>query len=312
MANQNTALQTQPQSVGIMAMDVKEVQVQINAIQNLMRSLMKQGVHYDTVPGCGNKKMLLKPGAELIGFTFRIRPEYKLEIQDLGDGQKNFEVICNLYHIPTGNIVGSGVGSCSTMETKYRYRNDILGDVPKEWWQTKDSAILGGPDCEAKKVKGNWKIVRRAPVKDIADVWNTCLKMAKKRAHGDAIQSSTAASDMFDQFAVDPDDIDHGEDQSQSPPKQNGNGQQRQQQQPPKQTQQKQPQTQEQPQEDDDGPRCPECGSDMTDLRNGQRHATKGPDFRCTDKNCKDSKGYTTCIWRIEYPDEQQDDGPGY
>ena len=62
----------------------------------------------------------------------------------------------------------------------------------------------------------------------------------------------------------------------------------------------------------------------MWDNRNGAPHAPdKKPDFRCKNRDCKDDRGYTTCIWRIEYQDEAQpqtdtengdmfDDGPGY
>lgn len=210
---QNNAIQRrqpveiQNQAMSAMAMNTDEIKRQLVAIQNLMRDVMKPGVHFGQVPGCGEKPMLFKPGAELIGVAFQVRPDYKITVDDLGDGHKNFDVTCALFHIPTGNSVGMGVGSCSTMESKYRYRNEVIGDVPGEYWDSRDPVLLGGSDFEAKKMKKVWKIVHRVPVGDIADVWNTCLKMAKKRAHGDAIQSSTAASDMFEGFAVAPGDV---------------------------------------------------------------------------------------------------------
>jgi hypothetical protein len=68
--------------------------------------------------------------------------------------------------------VGSGVGSCSTLESKYRYKKD---------YQTK--AKYENPD--------------------IADVYNTCLKMAKKRALVDATLTATGASDFFTQDVED-------------------------------------------------------------------------------------------------------------
>ena len=85
-------------------------------------------------------------------------------------GHREYRVICSLHHMPTENYGGSGVGSCSTMETRYRYR-----------WQ-------GG---------------QRVEFDNPADYYNTALKMAKKRAHVDAILTATAASDCFTQDVED-------------------------------------------------------------------------------------------------------------
>ena len=85
-------------------------------------------------------------------------------------GHREYRVICSLHHMPTETYSGAGVGSCSTMETKFRYR-----------WQ-------GG---------------QRVEFDNPADYYNTVLKMAKKRAHVDAILTATAASDCFTQDVED-------------------------------------------------------------------------------------------------------------
>ena len=193
---------------------VEEVKAQVESIQKLMGSLMHNGEHYGRIPGCGDKPTLLKAGAEKLGFMFRLAPDFIITGKELPNGHREYEVVCRLTHIDTKNFVGTGVGLASTMESKYRYRNkgkevNTGKPVPKEYWDKgKDQKYLGGNGYQARKIEGQWMIVRvddNAKVEnpDIADVYNTVLKMAKKRAHVDAIITVTAASDIFTQDAED-------------------------------------------------------------------------------------------------------------
>ena len=143
------------------------VRSQVNQIQYLMQDVLQKGTHYDTIKGCGDKPVLLQPGAEKIALMFRFVPKYEITKEDLGNNHREYDVTCNLLN-EEGSIVGVGMGLCSTMEKKYRYRKD---------WQTKATVEN----------------------EDIADLWNTVLKMAKKRAFVDAVRSTTAASDIFTQ-----------------------------------------------------------------------------------------------------------------
>lgn len=147
-----------------------EVRQQVNQIQYLMKEVLKPGEHYGTVPGCGKKPTLLQPGAEKISFMFHLVPTYEVRRYDMAGGHREYEVKCTLTSRDTGEVMGEGVGTCSTMESKYRYRN--------KW------------------VNGS-KVREENP--DIADTWNTVLKIAKKRANVDAVKSTTAASDIFTQ-----------------------------------------------------------------------------------------------------------------
>ena len=147
-----------------------EVRQQVNQIQYLMKEVLQQGEHYGTVPGCGKKPTLLQPGAEKISFMFHLVPTYEVKRYDMAGGHREYEVKCTLTSRDTGEVMGEGVGTCSTMESKYRYRS--------KW------------------VNGS-KVKEENP--DIADTWNTVLKIAKKRAFVDAVKSTTAASDIFTQ-----------------------------------------------------------------------------------------------------------------
>ena len=196
---------------------VEEVKEQIALIQELMSSVMKKDEHYGVIPGT-QKPTLLKPGAEKLGFTFRLSPRFDIEVVPLERNHRDYRVTCTLTAIRTGREWAQGVGSCSTMESKYRYRHAEPEDtgrfVPGEYWAARkanqlDKAqdILGGKGFITKKIAGQWKVMKMAEGKvenpDIADVFNTVLKMAKKRAHVDAILTATAASDIFTQDVED-------------------------------------------------------------------------------------------------------------
>lgn len=182
------------------AMSVEGVVRQIMLIQEVQKKVMKQGEHFGTIPGCGDKPTLLKPGAEKLGFVFRLAPEFDVVPVDWSGGHREYQVKCRLRHIPTGTMVGEGVGTCTTMEGKYRFRWDNTGKpVPQTYWASKDKDLLGGPFNTTRKIDGKWYIFQRVEHDNPADYYNTCEKMAKKRAHVDAILTATAASDIFTQ-----------------------------------------------------------------------------------------------------------------
>jgi len=193
-----------------------DVRHQINLIQEIMRDAMKPGEHYGKIPGCGEKPSLLKAGAEKLNLTFRLAPKFDLEIINLERGHREYRVITNLYAIRSGKFLGSGVGSASTMETKWRFRlgpaeYEYTGSpVPKSYWEArkedpkKAQDLLGGRGFAARKNPdtGQWEIVsegERVEHDNPADNYNTCLKMAKKRSMVDAVLTVTAASDIFTQ-----------------------------------------------------------------------------------------------------------------
>lgn len=193
----------------------KEVMQQVQAIQQLMRDGMTQDEHYGIIPGTNSKKpTLLKSGAEKLGLMFRLAPKYEITENNLPNNHKEFRITCSLYHINTGSFWGQGVGYCSTMESKYRYRSGVgestKVQVPKAYWDLRrvgksDEALqlIGGKGYTTKKGDdGLWWIhekIEKTENPDIADVYNTALKIGKKRALVDATLTATAASDIFTQ-----------------------------------------------------------------------------------------------------------------
>jgi hypothetical protein len=203
------------------AWSAREVMSQVNAIQELMKAGMSQDEHYGIIPGTNSKKpTLLKPGAEKLCLMFRLAPKFDVDTQELGNGHKNITVKCTLIHINTGKFWGEGVGSCSTMESKYRYRSGVGAStgvkVKKEYWDLRrtdpkkaQEMIGAGYTTKKSPDDGMWYIHEKLDKQenpDIADVYNTVLKIAKKRALVDATLTATAASDCFTQDVFDADE----------------------------------------------------------------------------------------------------------
>jgi hypothetical protein len=220
MENKEIAIQ------GIMTnfMSVEEMTAQIEHVQQVMKNIMKKDHHYGIIPGCGTKPSLLKPGAEKLAMAFKLRPIISSEpgrdihIIDLGNDNKNIIAYCHIINTQ-GIELATGIGSCSTMESKFRYRGGVkipTGEVvPKEYWNLKKAKkmkeaieIIGGDGFGVAKIDGIWSICEigeKMENPDIADQYNTVLKIAKKRAFVDGILSATGASDIFTQ---DIDDLD--------------------------------------------------------------------------------------------------------
>lgn len=191
---------------------------QVALIHQVMGDVMRDGEHYGKIPGCGDKPTLLQPGAQVLALTFRLAPKFRIDERSLDGGHREFMVECELYSITSGQLVGMGVGMASTMESKWRYRTgpvEFTGRaVPGEYWGLRKTdpagaaQMLGGRGYQTKKNPdtGAWEIVRageKVENENPADVYNTALKIATKRAFVGAVLNTTAASDMFTQDVED-------------------------------------------------------------------------------------------------------------
>jgi hypothetical protein len=140
--------------------EIEKIKEQKQAMDTLIKDVLKEDVHYGLIPGCGKKPSLLKPGAEMLVKLFRLTPEIITQEELLDAGHIKFISIASLYF--NGDKVGQASGSCSTLESKY-----------------------------AKKYG--------KPNENIADVYNTCRKMSEKRALVAVVLITTGASDKFTQ-----------------------------------------------------------------------------------------------------------------
>lgn len=205
------------QSTALVARDdisVDELVGQSSVIEQAMRRAMRDGVHYGRIPGV-DKPTLLKPGAEKLLVLFRLAPSYESEKIWHPDGHLTVSVRCTLHHIPTGLKIAEGEGLCTTRESRYAWRKG--GRVCPECGEQaiiKGKKEYGGgwlcfakrggcgakwPDGSAEAETFENAVLDRVENPDIADSYNTVLKMADKRALLAAILNGTAASDTFTQ-----------------------------------------------------------------------------------------------------------------
>lgn len=183
----NTVVQFQPavENYGNRSLTAADVRAQVNLMQDVMQEVMKDGTHYGKIPGTQSKS-LYKAGAEKLMATFRLAA--KPEVEDLSEnGEIAYRVTVSLL-TANGAFVGAGIGECSSAEEKYSWRAAVH---KKEWDAMPENRRRVKYYRDGKEVQQ----VRTNP----ADVANTILKMAKKRAQVDAVITATAASDIFTQ-----------------------------------------------------------------------------------------------------------------
>lgn len=187
------------------------IKARIDAIQDLMRDVLKPATKetgwdgdYGVIPGT-DKKTLLKSGSEQILAMFQIAVEPIIE--DLStDDCFRYRVTVRLTNAQTEAFLGAGVGECSTNETKYKWKQTYS----KPEWESYPPDRRKMKYSQYKDGDGAWKdgtpkmLIRTEP----ADLANTCLKMAKKRAQIDATLTVTGASSMFTQDLEDDDKDD--------------------------------------------------------------------------------------------------------
>lgn len=180
-----------------------EIRANVNLVQEVMQAVMKKDVHYGTIPGTP-KPTLYKPGAEVLAATFRIAVSYQVADLSTQDAVR-YRVTATGTHQTTGIVMGAGMGECSSGEEKYKWRKAY----DEEWNATPE---------DRKRIKyGKYsaKQVRTEP----ADLANTVLKMACKRAQVAMTLNVTAASDIFTQDIEDlPEELRHSDEYRETAP----------------------------------------------------------------------------------------------
>jgi hypothetical protein len=183
---ETTALAT-TSTAGRMA--VADIISHVAMVQEVMKAVMKPDIHYGVIPGT-DKPTLYKQGAEVLCMAFRVADTYQVE--DLStDAVVRYRVTCTGVHQVNGLVLGTGMGEASSGEEKYKWR--------KAWDEEYDATPPNLRRIKTGKYKT--KQVRTEP----ADLANTILKMANKRAKIAMTINVTACGDMFGQDLEDMD-----------------------------------------------------------------------------------------------------------
>ena len=169
--------------------------IAINKFQQTCQKLLLKGHDFGAIPGT-QKPTLLKPGAEKITKILGLSDQYNVtqRIEEWERGFFHYEIKCTLCHLVSGVVVSEGIGSCNSMEGKYRYRWVFPDDVPEGI----DHSKLVKKTGKRKDGKGTFTQYRLEN-EDIYSQVNTLLKMAEKRSLIDAALHAGRLSDLFTQ-----------------------------------------------------------------------------------------------------------------
>ena len=154
---------------------VSNIRQRIQAVQEVMRGVMKEGTHYGTIPGTP-KPSLWKPGAEVLCLTFRLAP------------------------ILDSRVVADDL-ECEWAYTAYKRDGSIVEGNCVGFFEVEASCTISNLDgaplsrCSA-RCNNREKQYRSL---SLFEIRNTVQKMAEKRAFVSAVLLATGASDIFTQ-----------------------------------------------------------------------------------------------------------------
>lgn len=219
-------LATQPES-GLLAPagTIEELVGRYELQSEFINKVMKEGVDYGRIPGAGQKKVLLKAGAEKITTLFGLSIQFPKELQERIEDWTGeihgfepfffYEDTCQLSK--DGVLIAEASGSCNSWEKKYRFRQPDLkcpmcgreGTVFRSknegegWfcWRKKGGCGENFPADLADIIEQD-----TTPVKNpfIFDLVNTFKKMSQKRA---LVAATLMAGNVSDHFTQDLEDM---------------------------------------------------------------------------------------------------------
>jgi len=179
------------------AMTVDEMEKRMKIMQDFIKRAMVENQDYGKIPGT-DKPTLLKSGAEKLGIFYGYSNSAEIinKVEDWKNGFFHYEVKVTLTNKRTGKIEAEGMGSCNSMEARYRYRWVFENQLPRS---------INKDDLHRKVIKKNGQnyTMYRIENDDVFTLPNTLLKMAKKRAFVDATLSATRTSGIFTQDVED-------------------------------------------------------------------------------------------------------------
>ena len=189
---EETRIERAQAQVALAPLSSTELLTRVAQIHDIMEHVLIESTYgekgvsrdYGRIPGCGEKPALLQPGAEKLAMAFRLATQHLVEDISTPDCRR-YRVRCIVNDQLTGIIIGDECGECSSDEEKYAWRKAVA----KEYEET---------PVERRRVKHYKNYDQQQVRTNPADVANTILAMACKRAKVRAVRAALAASDIFD------------------------------------------------------------------------------------------------------------------
>ncbi len=192
-----------------------EAKERLRTLRALINAILVPGVDYMKIPGCGDREVLTKSGAEKVSEVFGYAPTFQIleRVERWDDDRPFFHYLvkCVLRRKEDGLKVAECIASCNSKESKYADRWAFERDIPPYL----DKAKLRTKQVRNKKPKqgeGPTLTMFALPNERIYDQVNTLIKMAEKRAFVGALIIAARLSAMFTQDLEDmrPNDSHYG------------------------------------------------------------------------------------------------------
>ncbi len=93
--------------------------------EQIIKKVLRDGDDFGTIPGCGDRKVLKKSGAEKIADSLDLWPDYEplATIENFDKPLFSYRYRCTLRTRGQNLAVASGIGSCNSLEARYRWRD---------------------------------------------------------------------------------------------------------------------------------------------------------------------------------------------
>lgn len=171
---------------------VSETLSKVKSLQATLKNILVDKHDYGTIPGCGDKPTLLKPGAEKILMALGITSSYELiEHTENFEGKGFFAYTVKCILFKNGQKITEGLGHANSKEKKWAVESVFEKDLP----EGTDKSLLRKREFNGK----NGTFVKYEVDADANSKANTILKMAKKRSQIDAVLTVASLSEIFTQ-----------------------------------------------------------------------------------------------------------------
>lgn len=183
---------------GISADEARKKLNQIKLFQAVVQELLQPELDFGVIPGT-KKPTLLKPGAEKIAKLLNCYDDYE-EIDSVEQWEDKspffqYKFKCTFRDIATGLKISSGVGSCNSKESRFRYRWIPVWDLTEAQKAIQDEV----PSKQMGKSGKQKYWFYRFENDDIFSQVNTIMKQASKRSLIAAALSAGRLSNIFSQ-----------------------------------------------------------------------------------------------------------------
>ena len=185
------------------------IEVHKRAVE-FIREALEEGRDYGVIPGTGEKKNLLKPGAERLVGGYGLRPEYSILESEVDHNHENeykmqkWVTKSKPDRETESAMKAAGTGRNRQFSGQWKWQeSETEQGVSLGLYRYVICCSLYKGDAKVGEGVGSCSSTESKYIRSPRDSENTVLKMAKKRAFVDAVLTTLGLSDRFTQDVED-------------------------------------------------------------------------------------------------------------